>query len=278
MPGKCFVLMPFRRPFNGYYEQILKPVIIQAGFQPSRADEIYGTGPIIDDIFRSIRGATVLIADVTGKNPNVNYELGIAHALERPVIILSQSVDHIPFDYRQIRSILYDPREAHWEQALQDAITNTLKTIEPSSKAKDTYVSIVNKKSGKCLEVAKGSQDNGARVQQWAYHGADNQIWLLWPVDNQHFYITAKHSGKCLDVLDRSFEDGAVIQQWDFIRNPNQQWALLKNGDGTYQILAKHSHRCLDVSEASDADGAAVVQFPWHGNSNQRWWLNLMID
>lgn len=123
--------MPLKEPFNGYYKQILVPAIEDAGFEPFRADEIYGTRPIIEDIFKEIQGAAALVADVTGKNPNVNYELGIAHTFGRSVVIISQSIDDIPFDYRHIRAIIYDPTETDWAIKLRNKITQTLQKIEP---------------------------------------------------------------------------------------------------------------------------------------------------
>lgn len=132
MPEKCFALMPFTEPFNEYYKNILVPAIKAAGFEPARADEIYGTKAIIEDIFDGIRDSTALVADVTGKNPNVNYELGIAHALNRPVVIISQSIDDIPFDYRHLRAVIYDTTKTDWASDLRTKVTNTLQSITPS--------------------------------------------------------------------------------------------------------------------------------------------------
>jgi len=133
IPGKCFVLMPFSEPFNEYYSGIIAPSIRAAGFEPVRADEIYGTNAIIQDIFDSIREADVLIAEVTSRNPNVNYEMGVAHALNKPVIIISQSAEDIPFDYRHLRAIIYDTKRVNWASDLNTKIVNTLQNIKPTS-------------------------------------------------------------------------------------------------------------------------------------------------
>jgi hypothetical protein len=66
--------MPFGAPFDGYYEQIIKPVANDLGRRAVRSDELYGTRAIVEDIWSQIWRATVVIADVTDKNPNVNYE------------------------------------------------------------------------------------------------------------------------------------------------------------------------------------------------------------
>lgn len=130
MSNKCFVMMPFKEPFTSYYQLIYKPAIENAGFEATNAGEVYGVRPIIEDILAGIREATALLADVTGSNANVNYELGIAHALQRPVIIITQSLDDIPFDYKHLRVIKYDLTKVDWASELKNNITNTLKNIE----------------------------------------------------------------------------------------------------------------------------------------------------
>lgn len=122
--------MPFKRPFDTYYTTLLSPAIKEAGYVPLRADEIYGTRPVIEDIFREITESSALVADVTGKNPNVNYELGVAHALRRPVVIMSQRHEDIPFDYKHIRTIIYHTADVDWQETLRSKIVLTLKNIE----------------------------------------------------------------------------------------------------------------------------------------------------
>jgi hypothetical protein len=117
--------MPFNKRHNDYYTHIIKPVLEELGVYTYRADEIYGTKAIIDDIFDSISNASFLLADVTGRNPNVNYELGIAHALKKSVIIISKSIDDIPFDYQHKRVIIYDVESVTWQEKLSHMIRQT---------------------------------------------------------------------------------------------------------------------------------------------------------
>lgn len=127
--GECFVIMPFREPFNNYYKTIFVPAIKRSGLIPVRADEIYGVSPIIEDIAQGIINSEIIIADVTKRNPNVNYELGMAHALGKQVIIISQSTEDIPFDYRHFRAIIYQPRGAKWKAKLEDNICATIDKV-----------------------------------------------------------------------------------------------------------------------------------------------------
>jgi hypothetical protein len=129
----CFVLMPFGDPFDGYYKKIIKATVKEMGLDPLRSDEIYGTAPIIQDIWKAIWRASVVVADVTDKNANVNYELGLCHALNVPTIIISKRVDDVPFDYRHRRCILYDTDQAGWEDDLREALKKTISTVSVST-------------------------------------------------------------------------------------------------------------------------------------------------
>lgn len=109
-----FVLMPFGGDFDDLYADHIKAAVEAAGLRPLRADEIFTPTPIMGDIWRSICRARLVIADLTGRNPNVFYEVGLAHAIGKEVILLTQSMNDVPFDLRGIRSIVYDfsPRGA----------------------------------------------------------------------------------------------------------------------------------------------------------------------
>jgi hypothetical protein len=125
--SSCFVMQPFAAPLGGYYDLIFKPAIEQAGLVPVRADaEIFGTGKIIDQIWRGIQDANILVAELTTKNPNVFYELGLAHASQKPVILVSSNEDDVPFDLRHIRVILYDRTDPFWGQKLIDNIADKI--------------------------------------------------------------------------------------------------------------------------------------------------------
>lgn len=124
--------MPFEDKLNSYYNDLIKPLVDGLNYMVKRADEIYSIHAIIDDIVLEIRTADFLIADVTGKNPNVNYELGYADALNKNVIIISQSLDDVPFDYKHRRVIIYNTDSAGWQKKLHNDLANTILTIESS--------------------------------------------------------------------------------------------------------------------------------------------------
>ena len=132
-----FVMMPFEEPLGEYYEKIYKPSIEKAGLTPIRADsDIFGSGKIIDQILTGIRQAKVLVAELTSRNPNVFYELGLAHALKKPVVLVSSNMSDVPFDLQHVRVIFYDMRDPFWGNKLIDKVAeNILSAINNPTEA-----------------------------------------------------------------------------------------------------------------------------------------------
>ena len=123
----CFVMMPFAVPHGNYYSLVYEPAIKKAGLKPIRADhEIFGTGKIMDQVWSGINTAKVLVAELTTKNPNVFYELGLAHALKKPVVLVSSNEQDVPFDLHHIRVIYYDVNDPFWGQKLLDKVAENV--------------------------------------------------------------------------------------------------------------------------------------------------------
>jgi hypothetical protein len=121
----CFVLMPFAEELRPIYDDHISKVVGQCGLKCIRADNVFGPGQIMEQIWEQMNSATLIIADVSGKNPNVFYELGIAHTLGKPVILITRSEDDVPFDLRHLRFIQYEytPRGCQeLERKLREAI------------------------------------------------------------------------------------------------------------------------------------------------------------
>lgn len=91
----------------------------------------------------------MLLADLTGKNPNVFYELGLAHALSKPVVLITESVENVPFDLRSLRHIVYDKNEPDWGNVLKKGITSAITEVleTPGGSILQTFVD-TEKKSG----------------------------------------------------------------------------------------------------------------------------------
>lgn len=122
----AFILMPFREPFNKYYSSIIKPAVADAGLLPLRADEIFGATEIVKDIWSAINQAKIVITEMTTRNPNVMYEMGLSHAVGKPIIMISQLIEDIPFDLRSLRCILYDTTDSDWSGKLRANLVSSL--------------------------------------------------------------------------------------------------------------------------------------------------------
>lgn len=123
-PQFVFVLMPFAKKFEDAWTLAIRPAVEEQGFTCKRADDFMHTRDIMDVVRENIRKAGLIIADMTGNNPNVFYELGFAHALGKPVILITQKRTSVPFDLRAINSVEYSNATS-----LKRALTPMLRTM-----------------------------------------------------------------------------------------------------------------------------------------------------
>jgi hypothetical protein len=105
-PTLVSAMMPFHTDFDRVYEA-LKGVAGAVGLRCRRADDIWENPAVMQDVVSLIDRSRVVIADCTGRNPNVFYEIGIAHTLGREVILITQNAADIPFDLRHLRYVPY---------------------------------------------------------------------------------------------------------------------------------------------------------------------------
>lgn len=124
----CFVLMPLDEEMHFIYEDHIRIVVESEDVSCLRADEIAGTNMITWDIWEKINRSRFLIADLTGKNPNVFYEVGVAHALGKEVILLTQTMDDVPFDLKSLRCIIYS-RTPRGMKKMESKLRETIKKI-----------------------------------------------------------------------------------------------------------------------------------------------------
>lgn len=142
---KAFVLMPFDAELQAVYTGFIAEVLTDAGFEVFRADDLLNQQNILNDIVESIAASDLIVADLTGSNPNVYYELGIAHTLDKPTILIAQDLDEVPFDLQSYRVISYGTHFAEMARAKVDlkrllgqAVDGSLKFGSPVSDSKAT--------------------------------------------------------------------------------------------------------------------------------------------
>lgn len=103
----AFVVMPFNSEFNKIFSEVIRPVCEELGYEVNKADSIDSHRNILEDIVKGISDADLLIADLTTSNPNVFYEVGIAHGLGIPTYLITQDLEEVPFDLRAYEIMEY---------------------------------------------------------------------------------------------------------------------------------------------------------------------------
>jgi len=127
--NECFVVMPFNEIFNVQYHNVIKPAIEELGLSCVRGDEIYSEERIVNDIWNSIRKFRFVVAELTDKNPNVLYEIGLAHAIGKPVISITRNKSDVPFDLRDLRFIYYDITHPFWGENLKTSLKEQIEKL-----------------------------------------------------------------------------------------------------------------------------------------------------
>ncbi len=103
----AFVLIPFDPEFNGVYEDLIVPALEDVNYEVRRADSFTDQRSILHDVVENIMQADLIVAELSSVNGNVMYELGIAHGLSKPTVLLTQDITAVPFDLRSYRLITY---------------------------------------------------------------------------------------------------------------------------------------------------------------------------
>ncbi|MDH6455885.1 MULTISPECIES: RICIN domain-containing protein [unclassified Streptomyces] len=133
------------------------------------------------------------------------------------------------------------------------------------------WFKLVNRRSGKVLDVSAGGTADGAKVIQYTSSGSANQQWQFLPNADGSFRLRARHSGRVLDSSGDSAQ-GAQLIQWHDAGSDNQWWRLVDAGGGFHRVVnVRNSSWCVDVDGGSTADGARVIQQAVGSGTNQEW-------
>lgn len=126
---KAFVIMQFTEPYNELYNDVIKKVCEKEfKLEVVRADESYGPGIIIADVINKIRESQIIIAEISPVNANVYYEVGFAHALNKPTILIADKNTKLPFDISPFRTLFYE-NSIGGKSKIEDGLRKHLKTI-----------------------------------------------------------------------------------------------------------------------------------------------------
>ena len=134
---------------------------------------------------------------------------------------------------------------------------------------------IVNKATGKVLDVEGGSLANFARIFQWTLHGGANQQWQLTKLTNGFFEIKNRKSDKLLDIVGTggNCANGVKTEQYINDNTGSQQWNLVRQADGSYKMINRTCNKTLKVEGGSTADGAPVELYDDFGAEYFKWFI-----
>jgi len=146
---QCFVIAPIgeegseiRRRSDQILTHIIKPAVKECGYEAVRADEISEPGIITSQVIQHIIDDDLVIADLTGKNPNVFYELAVRHTVRKPVVQLIESNESIPFDVAPTRTIHVDHRDLDSVATCKEELIRQIRSVEKDASKVDSPISI----------------------------------------------------------------------------------------------------------------------------------------
>lgn len=143
--------------------------------------------------------------------------------------------------------------------------------------AENASYKILNKNSGKAIDVSGGSTSAGANILQWNDTGSQNQRWRWVAVGDGSYEIVSQNSGQLLNVTGGSTADGATIIQQPDNNGASQRWTLVAGGNGYYKIKNVNSGKLLAVSGSSTTAGAQLVQTT-DTNADSQLWRAVNVD
>lgn len=152
--------------------------------------------------------------------------------------------------------------------AVEPSTTKKIPFLDPKK-----YYKLVNKKSGKCIDLPNGSTANGVILQQWENANNDNQKWQFQDAGSGYYNIVSKKSSKLISVTGGgSTADAAELHQWDNSKGDDQKWQLEDAGNGYFHIINKNSNKLISVTGGgSTANGAKLHQYTNVNGDDQKW-------
>lgn len=146
---KCFVIAPIgeegseiRDRSDKVLEHIIKPTVEECGYESTRADEISEPGIITSQIIQHLIDDDLVIADLTGRNPNVYYELAVRHVVKKPIVQIIQAGESIPFDVAGTRTVYVDHRDLNSVANCKRELVKQIRSVEKDPSRVDTPISV----------------------------------------------------------------------------------------------------------------------------------------
>ncbi|KAB8196828.1 pectate lyase [Nonomuraea phyllanthi] len=157
--------------------------------------------------------------------------------------------------------------------AMAGATAVTALPAEAASVDTSAWYVLVNRHSGKALDVYNLATNDGSPLVQWPRNDGNWQQWQFVSSGSGYYRLKSRHSGKVVDIYEWSTEGGAQVVQWADLNGANQQFRLVDSDSGYVRLINRNSGKALEVWEWSTADGARISQWDDLNGANQQWQL-----
>lgn len=245
--NKVFMIMPFSdSTCKKAYKNCIKPVCDEYNLEIRRADEIFTTNPVYDDIVKEIQEASIIIVDISGKNPNVFYELGMAHTLKQShtIIITHQQYKDTPFDIAHFRTLHYEDSiegAKKLENQLRRTLEHLLKDYKTLYQEEYDLVAEVLSSAGKHSELY-------AFLGISKYKGFLRKSMVLYAEGHNQDNSSSTRSITIENGMKTFIKMGYVIVENDFIK-------LSDKGEGFADSLVEKGFVCDMMNDQIFTDG-----------------------
>lgn len=238
---KVFMVMPFSdQVANQNYIYSIKPICDALNLEVRRADEIFSTSPIYDDIVKEIQEASIIVVDITSKNPNVFYELGMAHTLKqsRTIMVTQDGFNDMPFDVAHFRIIPYENTIAgkvKFEEKLTSTLTNLLSDRKETFKDEFELTFDIFLYSGK-------QSDLFGLVGIKKYKGTINRY--------DRIHMEGRHPGGVSTNSSVSAENSfKTMEKLGYIKFENDIIMLTEKGNAFVDFLINRDVECCQLND-----------------------------
>lgn len=263
----CFIISPIGKEgtethnkFKEVLDYVIRPAISSSGYKlrVTRADDIERAGSFIKDILEYVAGSFVVIADLTDQNPNVFYELGVRHSLSPRTVLIAHSLEDIPADLRDYRTIIYDTT-AKGAILFRKRLTNYLTEIfnEPSradNPVLDRLNSVIETQTA---DLKSENVALKAQISKLLKEGVPSA-----KVDKYDEEPVSKRMEKILKLSSAVEQDG-VFNQGSFVRIVNDERTdiALETVQGNFQLyFRKRENKVFDFWYVSIREGAVNIE------------------
>lgn len=268
---KVFVLMPFDNGVsNDIYNHCVKTVCQELDLDVFRADEIFSPNIIIDDILTAINEAAIIIADISGKNSNVFYELGIAHFLKRNQTIMIHHEDYssIPFDISHYRIIHCEntiPGKTKFENQLKQTIKTMLRDYKAIFKEEFSLVARVLTSAEKEIELL--SLVSITKLSQPL-------------IISECFFVAGHNENYEYELLSGSSEEYLTLFiRLGYIELINDFLIVTEKGKAFASYLEDHGFVCNCINGMIlTKDFAPIFDYEKHKTEKRNWFEGVMVQ